>query len=341
MLAIRLAVCLFALLAILGAQTPETIVRGEMERSHIPAVAFAVIKDGKPQIVEAYGKANLEHGVDATPRTVFKIASVSKHFVAAAILLLAEDGKLSLSDSVRKFYEDSPDTWEPVTLRHLLSHTGGIVREGPAFDPFKIQPDEDVVRSAYRAPVAFAPGEKWQYCNTGYFAAADIIRKLSGKPWAEYIRDRIFLPAGMTNSRATSTAELVPHRADGYDWDDGRHRNATDYIAVRPSGAFLSTLEDLVKWDSALDTNVPLPARVRDAMWTPVALNNGNSAEYGLGWKITGRAGDRLYEHGGSLPGFRSHYARYPGRRLSVIVLANSSTAKPAEIASKLAALYY
>jgi CubicO group peptidase (beta-lactamase class C family) len=254
--------------------------------------------------------------------------------------LLSADRKLSLDDSLGKYFEEAPEWWDKVTLRHVLAHTGGLVREGPAFNPFRLQPDADVVRSAFVAPLAFDPGEKWQYSNLGYFAAAEVIRKVSGMPWPAFIRERLFLPAGMESSRATTTVDLVANRADGYDWVNDRFQNATDYIAVRPSGAFLSTVEDLAKWDIALHSDVPLPRRLRDAMWTAVLLNGGGSSGYGLGWRVSSENGKRLVEHGGTLPGFRAHYARYADDALSVIVLTNSSSADANKIAASIAALW-
>ena len=130
------------------ADVVDDIVRTEMERQHIPGLALAIVKHGVPVRMQGYGAANLEHNIPVTPKTVFKIGSVSKQFIAAGVLLLADEGKLSLDDSVRKFLDDAPESWQPVTLRHLLSHTGGLIREGPAFNQYRLQPDIDVVRSA-------------------------------------------------------------------------------------------------------------------------------------------------------------------------------------------------
>ena len=160
----------------------DDYLKAEMLKQHIPGVSLAVVKDGKIIKAEGYGLANLELNVPARPETVFKIGSVSKQFISAGILLLIQEGKISLDDSISKFLEGTPETWKPITVRHLLTHTSGIVREAPGFDPLKVQSDADVIKTAYSLPLRFAPGEKWEYCNVGYFSLAEIIRKVTGKP---------------------------------------------------------------------------------------------------------------------------------------------------------------
>jgi D-alanyl-D-alanine carboxypeptidase len=180
-------VLLFVATGAARADNVDDYVKAEMKRQHIPGVSVAVIKDGKVIKAEGYGLANVELNVPAKPETVYKIGSVSKQFIAAGVLLLVQDGKLSLDDKISKFLEGTPDTWREITVRHLLTHTSGIVREAPGFDPLKIQDDADVIKTAYHLPLRFAPGEKWEYCNVGYFSLAEIIRKVSGKPWSDYL----------------------------------------------------------------------------------------------------------------------------------------------------------
>src|SRR5580765_5531621 len=168
----------FALLLILTtafairADKVDDYVKAEMLKQHIPGVSLAVVKDGKIIKAEGYGLANIELNVPARPETVFKIGSVSKQFISAGILLLIQEGKISLDDSISKFLDGTPDTWKPITIRHLLTHTSGIVREAPGFDPLKVQSDADVIKTAYSLPLRFAPGTKWEYANTGYFVLA-------------------------------------------------------------------------------------------------------------------------------------------------------------------------
>ncbi len=215
----------------------------------------------------------------------------------------------------------------------------------PVFDPFKIQKDADVIKTAYPLTLLFAPGEKWEYSNVGYFALAEIIHNVSGKPWDEYIAERVFRPSGMTATRTTNQADIVPERASGYDWNNGRLQNAEPLIAVRPSGAFLSTVLDLAKWDAALYTDKILKQGTREQMWKPAAkttrkLDEGTNYYYGYGWQVAQMNGHRLLLHNGTLSGFRGGFARFIDDRLSVIILTNGGDASRESIALGIAALY-
>ncbi|MFY9555493.1 MAG: serine hydrolase, partial [Blastocatellia bacterium] len=318
----------------------DDYVKSEMQKQHVPGISLAVIKDGKIIKVEGYGLANTELNVPASPDTVYKIGSVSKQFIAAGIMLLIQEGKISLEDNIGKFLDGTPDTWKPITIRHLLTHTSGLVREAPGFDPLKIQSDADLIKTAYPLPLRFAPGEKWEYCNVGYFSLAEIIRKVTGKPWGDYLNERLFTPLEMNATRTTTMTDIVQNRANGYGWRDGKFQNAAIYLALRPSGAFLSTVLDLAKWDAALYTDKILKQSARDQIWTQVKLNNGTFHPYGFGWEMETVGGHKLVHHGGTLPGFRSELARFVEDRLTVVVLANSNNADPESIALGVAALF-
>ncbi|HEX2268198.1 MAG TPA: serine hydrolase [Pyrinomonadaceae bacterium] len=333
-------VLLLALTSAVQADNVDGYVKREMERQHVPGVSVLVIKDGKIVKSEGYGLANVELNVPARPDTVYKIGSISKQFIATGILLLVQDGKISLDDNVSKFLEGAPETWKPITIRHLLTHTSGIVREAPGFDALKIQKDADVIKTAYSLPLRFAPGEKYEYCNVGYFSLAEIISKVSGKPWPDFLHERVFAPLGMNATRTTSMTEMVPNRANGYVWRDGKLRNATIYFALRPSGAFLSTVLDLAKWDAALDSGKILTRATLDQAWTPVKLNNGTTHPYGFGWDLTPIAGHKRINHGGSLPGFRAYKARFADDKVTVIVLTNGDNANAGGLAIGVANFY-
>jgi CubicO group peptidase (beta-lactamase class C family) len=319
----------------------DTFVAGEMAERHIPGVSLAVVRGGNVIKKAGYGTADLEHQVPVTPETVFKIGSVSKQFLASGIMLLAQDGRLAVDDPVGKYFTDAPESWQAITVRHFLTHTSGVLREGPAFDPQKVQADSIVVSSAFERPLEFSTGSKYQYCNVCYFALADIIARVSGQPWDAFLAERIFHPVGMTATQPTTMTALVPHRARGYTWRDGRYQNAPDLLAVRPSGAFLSTVLDLARWDAALNDDQVLTKTSREQMWAPARLTGGGSSSYGFGWQLDTLDGHRRVHHGGSLPGFRAEMARFPDDGLTVIVLTNADSAQPEQIAAGIARIYF
>lgn len=318
----------------------DDYVKAEMQRQRIPGISIAVIKDGKIVKAEGYGSANVELNIPVRPETVFKIGSVSKQFIAAGIMLLVQEGKLSLDDHISKFLEGTPETWKEITVHHLLTHTSGLVREAPGFDPLKIQPDAEVIKTAYSLPLRFAPGEKWEYCNVGYFTLAEIIRKVSGKPWEDYLSERVFRPLEMNATRTTTMTDVIQNRAGGYMWRNGKLENASVYFALRPSGAFLSTVLDMAKWDAALYTDSILKQTTLNQVWTAVKLNSGATHPYGFGWELSSVAGHKLVHHGGSLPGFRAQFSRFIDDKLSVVVLTNGDNADPNLIALGIAANY-
>jgi CubicO group peptidase (beta-lactamase class C family) len=337
--------------ALLGAQpaarptasrdTVDRYVAAEMERSHIPGVALAVLRHGKPVKIAGYGFADLEHRVPVTPGTVFKIGSVSKQFIATAIVLLQQEGRLEFDDPIAKHLTGAPETWSGVTLRHLLTHTSGILREGPAFDPLRVQPDSVVIRSAFAAPLEFPTGSKYQYCNVCYFTLAEVVARVSRKPWEDFLAERVFRPLGMTSTRATTTTALVPHRARGYSWRAGGHVNAPEFLALRPSGAFLSTIEDLARWDAALYHDRVLTRASREAMTRPTPLAGGGASGYGFGWFLDSVDGRWRVRHGGTMPGFRAQMTRFPDDSLTVIVLTNADGAQPDVMAREVARMYF
>jgi len=345
---VSLLILLLSLAAsvVVRADEVDDFIKTEMQKQHIPGLSLAVIKDGKIIKVAGYGLANVELNVAAAPETVYKIGSVSKQFIASGIMLLIDEGKISLDDKVSKFLEGTPDTWKQITVRHLLTHTSGLVREAPGFDPYKVQNDFDVIKTAYPLPLHFAPGEKWEYCNVGYFTLAEIIHRVSGKPWGDYLAERVFKPLEMNATQTTTIKEIVPNRASGYIWIDNKLQNAENYFALRPSGAFLSSVLDLAKWDAVLYTDKVLKQSIRDQMWKPFIQTNSASAGetaiyYGFGWEISDPVpGHKKISHGGSLPGFRAILTRFIDDRLTVVILTNGDGARPGPMANRVAEIY-
>jgi D-alanyl-D-alanine carboxypeptidase len=316
----------------------DDIVTAQMKRQNIPGVAIAVLKAGRPVKIKGYGYANLETGTRVTPETIFEIGSVSKQFIASGIMLLVRDGKLGLDDPVRKFIPEAPESWQPITLRHLLTHTSGLVREAPG----QLNPVPETlaaVQAGFTPPLVFAPGSKQQYSNLGYFTLAEVITRVAQQPWRLFIQSRIFAPLGMTATRTTSYEEVVPQRANGYVLADGRPQNAQRIQGVRPSGAFLSTIQDLAKWETGLNGEAVLTAAERALMWTAVRLNDGSTKDYGFGWEVNKVGTHRQIRHGGSMPGFRSDFSRYPDEGVTVITLGNTGSALVERVSDGIAAL--
>ena len=327
------------------ADSTDIIVQKMMKEQKIAGLALAVIKNGKAVVNKGYGLANVELNVAVTEKTVIRLGSVSKQFFATAILKLMEEGKLSIEDHVHKFFPDAPETWRPIQLKHLLSHTSGLKREGPAYNNSVIQPDLVIIKSAYSLPLDFKTGEKYQYCNLAYFMLAEIITQVSGMPWQDYIREKLFIPAGMKNSGMTDFYPIIPNRANGYMHKNGVLVNADAMYAVRPSGGFLSTSTDMILWDKVLrEKNIILKKENWELLWQPFIKTSGDSVSkeyYGFGWAINELNGRKVVQHGGSNIGFRSYYTRFVNDGLSIIIMTNTDEANPAAIVRALSEYYF
>ncbi len=342
----RLRVGLALVLALLGsrgiarADNIDDYIQTQMRWLNLPGLSVAVVRDGKIIKAKGYGFANLETRTRATPNTVYKLASVSKQFIAAGILLLVEGGKLGLDDRVNRYLDDCPESWREITVRQLLTHTSGIVREAPGFDVLKMQPDTEVIKSAYTVPLRFAPGSRWAYSNVNYYCLAEIIHRIAGKPWGQFLSERLFAPTGMSATRTTTTTDIVVHRANGYTSQDKGWVNAEVWLALRPSGAFLSTVLDLAKWDRALYSDAILNASSRNSMWSPVRLTDGTTFGYGFGWFVDTVKGHKRVHHSGGVPGFACEFERFVDDRLTVILMTNVDNRDLEDVAVNVAAHY-
>lgn len=311
-----------------------------IKERHLAGISLAVVKDGKVIKAAGYGLANLETQTPATAATVYKIASVSKQFIAAAVMILQQDGKLKISDPVAKYLPEVPASWQGITLLRLLNHSAGLPLDVPAFDPYKLQTDSVLVRSLFSLPLLYAPGEKFSYSNTDYFVIAEVIRRVSGMPWADFVDRRIFQPLGMHDTRTTTTTAVVRDRASGYTRLHDTIANAEAWIPVRPSGAFLSTVGDMAKWDAVLYGNSILSEASKQQLWSPVQLNNGATVPYGLGWGISPFQGHRRVFHDGGLPGFSADLERFMDDKLTVIILCNTDGVEADQLALAVAGFY-
>jgi D-alanyl-D-alanine carboxypeptidase len=318
----------------------DDYIRAQMKAFNLPGVSFAIIDRDRGAKIGAQGVSDLARGTLATPDTIYKIASVSKQFIATAIMLLVQDGRLGIDDPISRYIAGTPPAWQPITIRHLLTHTAGLVRESPAFDPMKAKTDIEIIKAVFPAPLRFSPGSKWEYSNSGYYVLAEIVARVSRQPWTEFLEQRIFKPAGMSATMPTNVTPASPDRAVGYSGKDNQQR-ADEWVALRPSGAFLSNVTDLAKWAVLLDRNLPLTEASRRQMWTPVRLSDGSTSPYGFGWHVEApsNAPDSVW-HGGGLPGFASFLGRFAGGRVTVILLTNGNDVDAIAVAKGLAALY-
>jgi CubicO group peptidase (beta-lactamase class C family) len=323
----------------------DLIVERLMKEQKIVGLSLAVIKNGKPVVNKGYGLANVEHNVPVTAETVIRLGSVSKQFFATAIMKLVEEGKLTINDPVHKFFPDAPEAWRPILVKHLMSHTSGLTREGPAYNNSIIQPDINIIRSAYPMPLEFKTGEKYQYSNVGYYMLAEIVAQLSGMPWQDYIREKLFVPAGMKNSQMTDFYPIIPHRANGYMHRKDTLVNADAMYAVRPSGGFLSTSNDMILWDKVLrEKKIILKKEDWELLWSPfikTARAPDSKSYYGFAWQTDVYKGHKAVMHGGANTCFRSFYMRFIDDDLSIIILTNTDEAQPAVIATALADHYF
>jgi CubicO group peptidase (beta-lactamase class C family) len=291
---------------------------------------------------KGYGKADLEHDVPTTSASPFRIASVTKQFTAAAILHLAEQGKLALDDNITR-YVDYPTHGKAVTIRHLLTHTSGIksYTDVPGFFDTVARdlPPEKVLDAVRELPPDFEPGTKWEYSNTGYHLLGMIIEKVSGVPFATYMQDEFFTPLKLTNTRYDVTSDLIPGRARGYGVIDSKPVNAS-YISMTipySSGGLLSTAGDLIRWELALMGGKVISPESYRQMTTPTKLPDGSATRYGFGLFLSDVDGHPNFMHEGGIPGFNSILVYFPNEKLSIAVLSNSPAASAGLLAAQIA----
>jgi CubicO group peptidase (beta-lactamase class C family) len=316
-----------------NADEVDDYIRTSIARQHIPGLSLVVIRDGQIVKAKGYGLASVELKAPARPETVYELASATKPLVAAAIMLLVQDGKVNLVDEVSKYLEQTPDTWKGVTVRHLLTHTSGIKDYlGDLRHDFPYQtPADEIAKLAMASPLNFAPGSKWSYSNTGYVLLGMIVQKASGKSYDAYLDQKVFKILGMTATRHDNEDEIIPGRSVGYRWyGPGGLRNV-DYLKYLMTNhgdrGILSTALDLAKWDATLSTDRLLTSSSKEAMWAPVKLNDGSTFGYGLGWFLGRVNGHRHIYHPGEAPGTATIISRYPDDGITVILLTNGGAA--------------
>ena len=348
-----LALLLFAASALVhaGAGASVTAARkAEIEHlmqayaGDVPGASLLVLKDGKPLVRRGFGQADMAQGIAAGPATNYRLASVTKQFTAAAMLLLAQDGKLSIDDPVKRWLPTLPQVADAITVRNLLNHTSGVLDyEDLMAKPYDGQIlDAGVLALLERENrLYFTPGSMYRYSNSGYALLALIIERASGLSYADYLRSRIFVPLGMFGTHArVEGGPAIPHRAYGYSAEGGGWAltDQSPYSAVLGDGGIYSNIDDLARWDAAW-----YDGRLFDANTRALALgrqvqvaSEPEATYYGFGWRVA----DGRQWHNGESIGFRNSFVRWPEHHLTVVVLSNRNDPAPYELAMSIGALF-
>jgi D-alanyl-D-alanine carboxypeptidase len=308
--------------------------------------AVLVGVNGKIEFEKSYGNANDEWEVHNTPTTKFRIASLTKQFTAACILLLQERGRLNVRDPISKYLSGLPDTWQHITIHQLLTHTSGITNYMSDSQVARIRRTGatpwEMVSLVAAKPLEFSPGTKWAYSNTGYILLGMIIEKTSSQSYTDFLKSNIFEPLGMTNSGYDRATDILKDRASGYEIKDGHLVNAEfiDMNIPYAAGGIYSTVEDMYRWNEALaHEGKLLSADSLKQMFTPYPETATQGQHYGYGVVITElKFGKLLYYHGGGVDGFSTSIQRYPKEQVCIIVLTNVGSLKPWESGDHIAA---
>lgn len=304
-----------------------------------PGASVLVVRDGKVLLRKSWGMANVEEATATSPETNYRLASMTKQFTAAAILILADQGKLSLDDSITR-YLDLPPYAKAITIRHLLTHTSGLLAYEDLIPPGTTGQlrDADVLRLlGKQSTTYFPPGKHYRYSNTGYAFLALIVERASGMRFADFLRENIFTPAGMLASVVFEEGiSSVTHRAYGYSGANGEwHRTDQSLTsAVLGDGGIYTSIDDLVHWIAWLDSGR------FDRALVPATATDDPAVRYGFGWRISEHAAKRLVSHTGETIGFRNAIVRFPDQHLAVVILTNRNEGTPYRMALEIADMF-
>lgn len=330
----------------------DSYIHLQMEQKNIAGLSLAVMQEGKVIYTKGYGYANLEHKTPATENTVYLMASITKTFVAVATMMLMEDGKISLNDTIGKHVSGLPTHWNMVTIRQLLSHTSGIKGSIAWPPPCKTElkydnvnyTRADVINETACLPLSFIPGEKYEYSGRGYYVLGMLIEAVSGKSFEDFLKERIFDPLEMNNTRMIDNKAIIPNKASGYQRENNKFVNKVipqDPVVEFSDGGLISTVMDMSKWDAALYTEKLLKKETLQLMFTPTQIKDGY-APYGLGFGTTPFQNHRRVGHIGRIPGFESAFSRFIDDKISVVIFMNTELdSGQMDMANQVASFYF
>ncbi|MBE9664149.1 beta-lactamase family protein [Mucilaginibacter myungsuensis] len=345
---LSIALCLTLFVLFTYAQIPQrkidSLINKEFDDLNGPGGVFLIAQHGKPIYQRAVGKANIELGTDMVADNVFQLGSMTKQFTAVAILMLEQQGKLKVNDPVLKYISDYPGG-DKTTIHHLLTHTSGIkdFTKMPSLQSIaqnEMSP-KMMVDFFKNEPVDYPPGEKFEYNNSGYMVLGYIIELTSGQTYEEFICKNIFQKLGMIHSRYASDSAIIKDRAYGYQKKAEGYVNKTQINFSVPfaSGSLISTLQDMLIWQNALNKNILLNAVETKKAFTKYHTNDGKEFTYGYGWHLKDINGTATREHGGSIFGFKTMGVYIPEGDIYVLGLSNCDCHSPTQLTRDIAAL--
>ena len=326
----------------------DSAARAQVAAGQIPGFVVAVARNGQPVFVRAYGLADVEMNAPVTTETVFRMRSVTKQFTAAAVMQLVERGKIGLDDPITKYLPDFPVQGNVVTIRNLLNHTSGLTTTSGRIDAATLLGRKggeaqwikldftyaEMVERFAKLPFEFKPGEKFDYNNLGYFMLGEIIGKVTGTPYAEYIERDVLRPLGLHKTWYCDDHRIIPGRAEGYEFIEGKLINAPYTSAVSPGGAagsLCSTVGDMLRWTTLLHGGKVVSPASFEVMTTRPRLTGGDSSWYGMGLYLPPARvafGHRKIYHGGTRPGFGAYVSHYPNEGLTVAIFNNGGSGR-------------
>jgi CubicO group peptidase (beta-lactamase class C family) len=362
----RIAITLVAAMATIAAAGAErgnalskevdAAVRIQMRDQKIPGLSLAVVRNGTVVKAAGYGLANLEVGAPTKIETIFQAGSITKQFTATAVMLLVEQGKVGLDDSITKYFPEAPANWKTITIRHLLTHSSGIpdifgstektLYTKDIIDFHREYTEDELAHAYFAQPLDFQPGTKWNYSNSGYQMLGFLIHRITGKYYGDFFKEHFFGPLGMSTTTIISLADVIPNRASGYEIVNEVWKNVPIWESLstlsNAEGSLMMSVLDLAKWDNALNTEHILKRSSLEAMWTPVPLDDGSAYPGGMGWFIANARGHRVVFHTGGGFGFYAVMSRYLDDRLTIILMTNIDErhADVMKIAGDIAAIY-
>ena len=317
----------------------------EWNKTDVPGGSLGIIKEGQLIYAKGYGMANMEYDIPNSASSVFRIASTSKQFTAACILLLAEKDKLDLDDNLKSFFPDFPDYAENISVRHLLNHTSGIrdylqiaYLKGLGDDDFYV--DDNIMKwLVNQSDLNFPPGEEYLYSNSGYWLLGQIVQRVAGISMADFAQKEIFEPLEMNNTHFHNDhTQIVKNRASGYvPVEKGNFKISMTTLDMIGDGGIFTTINDIKKWDDAFYNSTVLSQAFWQEMTKQGLLNNGEVIDYASGLMIGKYKGLKTIRHGGSFYGFRAELLRFPEQKLSIAIFANRGDANPSRMANQVA----